>query len=298
MCSGGNSGVIAGGGEAALGAILSATGAGSSLGVPLILGGLGSAVGGAAAQDQINKQNDIAAAGIIKQGELQKQGENDVQGTINTVAGSNAAAQAKTSQQLNAYRQALLAGQTQTNAASPSASTTGAGKAFQSAQASASGSAKDYVNAIAGSAATTQGTQLERVGENQAMAGTAGQLGVLANTSNEDNYLTQLKIKATQQNPWLKSLGLLLQGAGMATGAAAGASAASSAASDAATSGAAAADANAGSVFNTGIGATLDNPGYQAAFPMAAGGGASAGGIFGATHGGAGLPSYLTALGH
>ena len=44
MCSGGNSGVIAGAGEAGLGAILTATGAGSGLGVPLILGGLGSAV--------------------------------------------------------------------------------------------------------------------------------------------------------------------------------------------------------------------------------------------------------------
>jgi hypothetical protein len=264
MCSGGNAGADAGGAEVGLGALLTATGYGSALGVPLMLSGAGSAVGGLAQQEQLNKQSDIAAAGIIKQGELQKQGEADVGSTIQTASQSTAAAQAKTAQQLAAYRSALQQGTPQTQAASPSVP--GASKAFKAAQTSATGSANDYVNAIAQSAATTQGTQLERVGENQQMAQTASDLGVLTNQSNEQNYLTQLKVRATQQNPWLTALGMTLQGAGMAAGIAGGAGAANTAAANNAAA-PAAAELGGQATLDTGDlglapGYVINNPAY------------------------------------
>ncbi len=172
----------------------------------------GTATDAYAQNQQLSKQNDIAAAGIIKQGELQKQGESDVSSLTNSVANSNAATQAKTAQQLKSYTTALGQSNLISNSAEPNVP--GASKAYADEQKVAGGDAKNYVNAIAQSAATTQGTQLERVDEGQQEAATAGKLGVLSGTSNEQNYLTKLQIQATQQNPWLTSLGTLLKGVG------------------------------------------------------------------------------------
>ena len=181
----------------------------------------GAATSAIATGQQQNRQNDIAAAGILKQGQLQKQAENDVGQTVNTLNASNASTQAKTAQQLNAYRSALLQAQPLSAAASPGVP--GASKAYGAAQAASSGSASDYVNKIATSAATTQGTQLERVNEGQSMADTATKLGVLGQQSGEQSYLTKLQVSSTQANPWVKGLGMLLQGAGMGLGMASGA---------------------------------------------------------------------------
>lgn len=187
----------------------------------LALSAAGAATSAYATSQQQNKQNDIAAAGILKQGQLQKQAENDVGQTVNTLNASNASTQAKTAQQLNAYRSALLQAQPLSAAASPGVP--GASKAFGAAQTASSSSAADYVNKIATSAATTQGTQLERVNEGQSMADTATKLGVLGQQSGEQSYLTKLQVSATQANPWVKGLGMLMQGAGMGLGMASGA---------------------------------------------------------------------------
>ena len=56
----------------------------------------GAATSAIATGQQQNRQNDIAAAGILKQGQLQKQAENDVGQTVNTLNASNASTQAKT----------------------------------------------------------------------------------------------------------------------------------------------------------------------------------------------------------
>jgi hypothetical protein len=182
----------------------------------------GSGLQAYASNQQLNKQNNDAAAGIIKQGQLQKQGENDVSSMVNnTLATSNATTQAKTEQQLNSYRAALQQAQPISKSASPAVP--GSSGAYAAEQAKSGASAADYVNKIAGSAAVTQGTQLERVGEGQAMASTSGQLGILNQQSAEQSYLTKLQITNTQANPWLTGMSMLLKGAGMGMGMANGA---------------------------------------------------------------------------
>lgn len=186
-------------------------------------------------------QDKIAAQGIITQGALQKQGEGDVTSLTGQLAKSNATTLAKSAGQLSDYQNALKQSSLITNSADPNVP--GADKAYKSEQAKASGGAQDYVNAIAGSAATTQGTDLERVGENEKIGDTAGQLGLLNTQASEQNYLTKLKIQAVQPNPWLEGLGQVLKGAGavMSFGAAGAAGAAAGAA---------------GAGAGTGIGAT------------------------------------------
>jgi|GEM_PF-3888218 len=246
MCNG-NAGVDAGGAEVAAGAALTATGYGSAIGIPLMLSGAGSATNAYAQNQQLKAQNNAAAEGIIKQGQIQQQGGNDVGAATKSVAQSNAKIQAAQASQLASYRTALQQG----SGLSQSADTNVAGtsKAFKEQEGTAGASASNYVNALANSAATTEGTQLERVGENETLANTAGQLGALSNQSNEQNYLTKLKVQATQANPWLTGLGTLLEAGGAVAGAAGGggaatdASSAEDAAEAATTGGSVAADA-------------------------------------------------------
>lgn len=180
------------------------------------LAAAGAATTSYANNQQLKKQDQIAAQGIIKQGALQKQGEADVASTIGQVAKSGAKTQASANDQLAQYRAALQQGSGISASASPNVP--GASKAYKGAQTVAGTSAKNYTDAIANSAATTQGTQLERVDENQGMADTAGKLGILSGESANQNYLTKLQVQSTKANPWLTGLGSLLSAAGGASG--------------------------------------------------------------------------------
>lgn len=183
-----------------------------SLYIGAALAAAGAATSSYAQNQQLKKQDQIAAQGIIKQGQFQKQGEADVATTIGQVAKSNAKTQDTANDQLAQYRAALQQGAGINASASPNVP--GAGKAYKGAQAVAGAGAKDYTDAIAGSAATTQGTQLERVGENEQLADTAGKLGQLQGQAQNENYLTKLKVQSTQANPWLTGLGSLMSAAG------------------------------------------------------------------------------------
>lgn len=204
---------------AAAGGAAADVASGGTLTPALIAAGLsmaGTAVSQYATAQQLKKQDSIAAEGIMKQGQLQQQAERDVGSNIKSAAQSTADVQKKTASQLSAYTKAIQAGSSAAGATNPSVP--GASKAFKEAQGQAVAGANKYVGDIASSAATTQGTGLERVQEGERMAETATQLGDLSRQSNEQNYVTKLQVQATQANPWLKAAGTLLQGAGMGYG--------------------------------------------------------------------------------
>lgn len=243
------------------------------------LAAAGAATNSYATSQQLKKQDSIAAAGIIKQGEFQKQGNADVASTTKSLAQSNADAQAKTNQQLAAYHAALQQSSGINQSASPNVP--GSSKAYKDAQTTAGASASDYVNKIASSAATTQGTQLERVSENEKMGDTAGKLGMLQNSSNEQNYLTKLQVQSVKANPWLQGLGTLMSAAGVAFGGAAGMG--GSAAGAAGTAGAAAEGAGLVGTGSAGIGAgALAGAGFGAGAGAGLGAAGAAAGSFGA----------------
>ena len=212
----------------------------------------------------LQQQDQIAAQGILEQGKLQKQGETDVNNTTQTLAQSNAKVQQQSDSQLAAYRAALQQSQGISQSASPDVP--GASKAYKAEQTSADTGASKYVDAIAQSGATTQGTQLERIGEGQAQAETATKLGDLTRQSNEQSYVTKLQIQATQANPWLMALGTTLSAAGAVMGAGAGVAAAGGAAAG----GSAAAG-----------GATLGGSALSGSAGLATGGTAAGGNVFG-----------------
>ena len=165
------------------------------------------------AQNQILKQqNDAAAAGIIKQGQIQKSAEDTTAATTAKIASSTPAQQ--TAQQLASFQKALQQSAPEQGSASPNVP--GASKAYKTTQATAGAGAQDYLSKIAGSAAVTEGTQLERVQEGQLLGATATQLGGLQQQSNEQSYLTKLQIQSAQANPWVTALGSVLKGVGAA----------------------------------------------------------------------------------
>lgn len=211
-------------GTAALGVVGAAAdvATGGALTPALVAGALsvaGAVTEGIAQQEAVNKQNDIAAAGIIKQGQLQQQGENDV-GQVTKQISSQTPAQ-QTAAQLASYQKALNEQSAVMQSDQPSVP--GASKAYTQEKAISGGDASNYVQALAKSGAVTEGTQLERVQEGQEIAGTASNLGLLQTQSNEQAYLTKLQIQATQANPWLMAMGKVMQGAGTAVSMGAGA---------------------------------------------------------------------------
>ena len=173
------------------------------------------------AQNQVLKQqNDAAAAGIIKQGQIQKSAEDTTAETTAKIASSTPAQQ--TAQQLASFQKAIQQSAPEQGSASPNVP--GASKAYTATQATAGAGAQDYLSKIAGSAAVTEGTQLERVQEGQLLGATATQLGGLQQQSNEQSYLTKLQIQSAQANPWVTALGSVLKGVGAVGSMAAGAS--------------------------------------------------------------------------
>lgn len=187
-----------------------------SLYIGAALAAAGAATSGYAQSQQLKKQDSIAAAGIVKQGQINNQAENDVKQNVVSASQSNAKTQAASAAQLASYQKALEAGNAQTGAADPNVP--GASKAFGAEQAKSKASASDYVDAIANSAATTNGTQLERVGENQEMGQTAQNLNDLGRQSQEQSYVTKLQVAATKANPWISGLGTALSAAGSVSG--------------------------------------------------------------------------------
>lgn len=229
MCMSGGSGPGIGGYAEDAGLAIGDYFTGGALTPALIATVAGQAATTIAQAQQLNKQNDIAAAGIIDQGNLQKQGEGDVASLTKTI--SQETPQQKTAQQLSAYQKALQQSAPISNSDQPGVP--GAGSAYKKEAASAGAGASNYVNALAKSGATIEGTQLERVQEGQQLGNTASQLGLLSQQSDEQSYLTKLQIQGTQANPWLMALGtaakaygsMASMGAGWGAGGAAAANA-------------------------------------------------------------------------
>lgn len=165
-----------------------------------------------AQQQMLKQQNDAAAAGIIKQGQIQKSAEDTTAATTAKIASSTPAQQ--TAQQLASFQKAIQQSAPEQGSASPNVP--GASKAYKATQATAGAGAQDYLSKIAGSAAVTEGTQLERVQEGQLLGATATQLGGLQQQSNEQSYLTKLQIQSAQANPWLTALSTGLKAYGAA----------------------------------------------------------------------------------
>lgn len=161
----------------------------------------------------LRKQDDIAAQGIRNQSALQAQAQTGVQKTIQKVGTNNAATEAsnKAAQQAQYLDALRRAAPVQDSSLS---TTPGAGSRY----------AKDVVDAQAANQkfganqadlmARTDAPQLTQLQNQETIGDEATKLGLINDTSNNQNNLTKLQVGAVQPNPWLAATGALLKGAG------------------------------------------------------------------------------------
>jgi hypothetical protein len=158
----------------------------------------------------LRKQDNQAAASIIKEGALNSQAGADVAKTNAAIAKSNPDNTQK--QQNAAYLAALQ--QAQPTQAGVNPGVKGASKRYNQATANSQQDVNDYARSTASNLASTAAPQLQRINEGNVIANTASKLGLLNDTANAQGGLLKTQLAGDQADPWLSSIGTLLQGAG------------------------------------------------------------------------------------
>lgn len=163
------------------------------------------------AQNQnLKNQDQQQAQSIIKQGQINQQAEKAVSNLNQNIAKSNPDAAQK--QQMQAYMQALQ--QAQPTQSAVNSNVPGGSKRFVQAQAASKNDIANYARSTAANTAAVAAPALQRIGEGNQIADVAGQLGRFADTSGQEQQILRTQLAGDQANPWLTSLGTVLQGAG------------------------------------------------------------------------------------
>lgn len=182
----------------------------------------GAGVSAYANNQALRKQDATAAQGILKQGALRQQAGAEVDKTIRDRATNNAANVTANERSLNEQYAAALqrANPVQSGAVS---TVPGAGKRYAADVLAARGNVSKFGTDLASRTAAIDAPALTNQQTQLAMGDTATKLGLMNDTSVNQNALTEMQVKAIQANPWLLAGGAALQGAGEAYAGGAGA---------------------------------------------------------------------------
>lgn len=186
------------------------------------LSAAGSGAGMVASNNQLQKQDQIAAQGIARQSAINKQASGQVSDLTKKVAADDPTAIANN---LKAQYAAAL----QNNSTDTEPGVSGGSKRYSEATQKANANVGAYGGQQAGLDAQVNAPTLQRLGDQEQIGATAGNLGLLQNQSNNQEALTQTEVKSVAANPWLSAIGGVLKGAGAGVGAYGAATAATSA---------------------------------------------------------------------
>jgi len=174
---------------------------------------LGAGVSAYANNQALKKQDSAAAAGIMAQNRLRAQAQQDVSTTIQKVAQDNSAniSRNQTTQQQEYAAALQRAAPTQSGAITAQP---GASKRYAADVATAQAGVAKYGSDLSASTAAIDAPQLTQMQTQQTLGDTATKLGLLSDTSANQNALTQMQVRAIQANPWMLAAGSAIQGAG------------------------------------------------------------------------------------
>lgn len=207
------------GAELAGGAAISAASGGTL--TPLVLGALSAAASTYNQHKLDQAQNDNALAGIAKQRADQKRADNAVQQTVQQVGTSSP--EAATQQAQDAFVDQLRRNKAAQGGVNPSAATTtGADPRFAVAQQGAQQGAQSYGQTVASNLAGIIGSQNQHLAEGTAVQNLRPQLTNIDKQASDDQFLTQLKARSLQANPWVALGAKALQAGAMASAAGVG----------------------------------------------------------------------------
>lgn len=162
---------------------------------------------------KLKKQDNIAAAGIMRQRELQSQANSSVQQSIQKNATDNQQNINKNTANEQAQYAAALQRATPTSNAALSDAPGGSAK-YASAVAKARSGVADYGSNLAATTAATDAPLLTQEQTQLGLGDTATKLGLVNDTSNRQATLTGDAVNAVQANPWLIGAGNVIAGAG------------------------------------------------------------------------------------
>lgn len=182
----------------------------SGLYTALVVTALGTGVNQYSQNQNLKNQDNQAAASIRNQMTLNNKAESDVNTLNQSVARSNPQDAQKA--QDAAYVAAIRNASATQGTVNPAVK--GASKRYGDAVAGSQADVNNYARSTANNLAATVAPQLQRIGEGNQIADTASQLGIINDASNSEQGLLRTRLAGDAANPWLSSLGTILQGTG------------------------------------------------------------------------------------
>lgn len=190
-------------------------------GTTALLSAAGAATGAYANNQQLKKQDAVAAQGVAAQAGLQDKANQVVQQTVQKNATDQQAnLEANQQTQKAAYLDALRRAVPTQSASTPGVA--GASKAYAAAATGAQTANAAFGRQQANDAAITDAPQLTQLQTNEGLGNAATNLGLIQDTSNQQANLTKMRVNAVQANPWLMAAGQVLGGAAKGVGSSAG----------------------------------------------------------------------------
>lgn len=170
---------------------------------------LGTGVTAYSQNQNMRKQDQQAADSIRQQQQINSQAENAV-GNLNKSVARSTPQDAQNSQTA-AYVKALQDASATQGAAIPNVK--GGSKRYDQAVTDSRADVNNYARQTASSLAATAAPQLQRIGEGQQIANVASDLGRYNDQSGAEQGLLKTQLAGDMSNPWLDSVGGLLNGA-------------------------------------------------------------------------------------
>lgn len=178
--------------------------------IPLLIAGAGTAVSVGAQQSAARKQDREAAAGILRQAQLNREAGAKVSKTLDQLEQSNP--QEDIAKRQASYMDALRRAQPSTNKALPDA--VGGSDRFAEDVSAARGANAAEAGTTAGLMARIDAPTIQRTREGQLANDTLSQLSLLDDRSRQADYLTRLRVSMQKPNPWAIGAGQALNGYG------------------------------------------------------------------------------------
>jgi hypothetical protein len=176
---------------------------------PATIGMIITAVGtGAQAIDQgsaLRERDQEVAAGIARQSALQREAGGRVNKTIQDVTKSNPDAERQAAQ--NDFMTALKKAKLTQGGAGLATPAGAVSSRFATDVGSARTAAGTEAADLAGTTASIDAPMFQRLKEGQDVASAASDLGLIANRSQGEDFLTQLRASQQRPNPWIQGAG-------------------------------------------------------------------------------------------
>ena len=182
--------------------------------IGLILSAAGTGVGVVNQQGALRKQDKVAAQGIRKQQDLQREANARARGQVDEFSQSSPAGEQR--QTLEAYMNALRATQPSAEGGMESMGAVNPRFAEQVSGQQADMAARS--GADARNMSVIDAASLQRLREGQGINRAASDLGAIGRTSEAEDFLNRLRVSSVQPNPWIGAAGNIMQGAGMMMG--------------------------------------------------------------------------------